>query len=181
MKLLMSILSIALFSFFTPRAETLYNQEDLLDLKTIYPDSTARTIYKGTRNGKIADLELHDSNGVVVLKLDKFEGALQDLYYFKDTAFSIMPLASDSIDREVNILIDSLKNLKMRIDKKSWASGTILLWVNGTGAVEHAVWYWYTGLSRLYMRKSMMYAENWKMKSMKSGKSYVVRRNVDFK
>jgi hypothetical protein len=85
------------------------------------------------------------------------------------------------IDREVGILLDSLKELKIRVDKNSKARGTLLLWINREGFVEHAVWYWYSGITRLFMRKSMIYAENWKIKPMSPRKGIVVRRNVDFK
>ena len=174
------ILVVALLGIVNPRADATDIQSDLLELKTTYPNSTARTIYKGPGHGKIENLELHDSSGVIVLKLDKYEGTLQELFYFKDPTFN-MHTGADSIDREVDILIDSLKTLKLRTDKNSLAVGTIFLWINEQGAVEHAVWFWYIGLSRLYLRKSMVYAENWKIKMANPGKGFVVRRNVDFK
>ena len=157
-----------------------YVPDDTLELKTTCPNGSPRTIYKGTWRAKIANLELYDSNGVVTLNLQRYEGTMQELCYFNDTTFS-MNFGSDSIDREIDILADSLKAQKVRIDKSLSGAGTLLLWVNGKGAVEHAVWYWYVGLSRLYMRKTMIFAENWKIKPIKSGKGYVVRRNVDFK
>lgn len=180
MKSLITIFLVTLLSLVAAYGGTSINQDDLMELKTYYPDSTARTTYKGNWSGKIFNIELRDPNGSVVLKVESYNGTLQELSYFKDTTFS-MTLAADSVEMEVDILLDSLKVLKTKIDKASPAAATILLWINGKGAVEHAVWFWYSGLSRRYMRKSMVFAENWKTKPIKSGKGYVVRKNIDFK
>ena len=178
MKNLKSILVYTILGLSTSQAAP-YIQEDTLELKTTYPDGRPRTIYKGTRFGKIANLELYDSLGAESLKLTEYFQTLGEFCYFKDSSYTNQ-LDDELIEREVGILLDSLKALKIRVDKISKASGTLLLWINREGFVEHAVWYWYSGITRLFMRKSMNYAETWKIKPMSPRKGIVVRRNVDF-
>lgn len=156
-----------------------YIQEDTLELKTLYPDSSARTIYKGTWLGKIIDLELHDPGGIVLLKkenLKSFEG----ISYFSEPTYEHQ-VDLRALNKEIDLLVDSLQQLKIKVDKVSKASGSLMLWINGDGLIEHAVWYRYIGLTKLFMKKSMVYAENWRIKPEMSGTGIVLHRRVEFK
>jgi hypothetical protein len=179
MKSIILVTILAYFGVITPRAAQ-YIPDDTLEFKTKYPNGKVRTVYKGTRRGKTTNLELYDSLGVASLKVTESFETLGGLCYFKDT--TIGNWIDDSlINREVGILLDSLQELNLRVDKSELARGTILLWINREGYVEHAIWYWYDGMTRRFMRRSMEYAENWKIEPMSPKKGIIVRRNIDFK